>query len=399
MVQTQPADATSPVAPDMTVHVTSADLEAQHDQLRAAPMHVQALIVDGPPQVFQGFGRCTVDASIIRIFKGADIVNVGSLLRLALPCSSVQNGRVWRDRDLIHHGFVFRGELTPGRIIEAYLDHFGPRLGYRLAGFPTERSTAQEERYTFLSAASLQSRLLIPPRGTPSGRLHFWVSGDLFGQALKLVHQGLPLEGPTPDYTALTLDPSSFDDRGQEHPPAFSTRYVAQTVTHPGRPGRLYRILYDPNTWRTRVDEFDQAGKSTGLAQYGDAFSGMMFIADTKAHTVSTVLRLGGQRDESWLGTGLLGLSPIFQSWQLQSEGSKIVAKERCMAYHIVEERWSPHEFTDKGHICITDAGLTLETNDVFFGTLPFVTVKVAYLDPMDASEFNLPQGWLNLKN
>ncbi len=74
MMQTQSANATIPVAPDMIVHVTGADLEAQHDQLRAAPVHVQALILDEPGELFPGFGRCTVDASVIRIFKGASIL-------------------------------------------------------------------------------------------------------------------------------------------------------------------------------------------------------------------------------------------------------------------------------------------------------------------------------------
>jgi hypothetical protein len=400
MMQTQSANATIPVAPDMTVHVTSADLEAQHDQLRAAPVHVQALILDEPGELFPGFGRCTVDASVIRIFKGASTLRAGSLFRLAIPCSSALNGRVWRDRDPKHEGSVFRGELTRGRIIEAYLDHFGPRRGYRLAGFPTERSTAPEERYTFLSAASLESRLPVPPPGKPSGKLHFWVSGDLFGQALKRVHQGLLLAGPAPDYPALTLDPSSFDDRGQEQPPAFPTRYVAQTVTHPDHTGRQYRIIYDPDTWRTRVDELGAAGSPTSHVQYGDAFAGMMFDADTRAHTVSTVAHLGGQRGGTWLGAALLGMSPVDRSFQLRSEGSQTVANVRCTAYQMLQERWKPHAFLDEGHLCISDAGLVLETDGVsFFGTLPYVTVKVEYLDHVDASEFNLPRGWLLLKN
>ncbi len=383
----------------MTVHVTGADLEAQHNQLRAAPVHMQALILNDPPEVFIGVGRCTMDASVVRAFKGAPTLPAGSLFRLAIPCGSTPNGRVWRDRDPVHEGSVWRGELRHFRIIEAYLDHFGPRLGYRLAGFPTEGSTAPEERYIFLSAASLQPRLPVPPPGKPEGKLHFWSSGHVLELAAERVQKGLPLAGPTPDFPALTLDLAAFEDRGHEQPPAFPTRYVAQTVTHPGIPGRQYRILYDPNTWRTRVDELDQAGKPTGLAQYGDAFSGMMFNADTKAHTVSTVLHLGGQRADTWLGTGLLGMSPISQSWQLQQQESKIIASERCTAYHMVQERWNPHAFLDEGHICITDAGLVLEADNALFGTLPYVTVKVEYPDHIGATEFNLPQGWVVVKD
>ena len=397
-MQMQAANALSPVPPDTTIHATAADVEAQRDQLRAAPLHVQALILGGPPKI--GNGRCTVDASIIRIFKGADIVRAGSPCRLAIPCSSFQNRRVWRDRDLIHQGSVFSGELTPRRIIEAYLDHFGPRLGYRLAGFPTEGSTAQEERYAFLSAPSVQPRLPVPPPGTPSGKLHFWVSGNVFGQALKRVHQGLPLAGPAPDDLALTLDPASLGDRWQESPPAFPTKYAAQTVTHPGRPGRQYRVLYDPDTWRTRVDELDAAGNLTGVVQYGDAFTGMMFDADAKAHTVSIVAHLGSEHGGNWLGAGLLGMSPNHQSLQLRSEGSKTVANAHCTAYHLVEERWNPHAFLDQGRFCITNAGLVVEADGVSdFGTLPYVTVKVEYPEHADASAFNLPQGWPVLEN
>jgi hypothetical protein len=134
--------------------------------------------------------------------------------------------------------------------------------------------------------------------------------------------------------------------------------------------------------------------------QYGDAFSGMMFDADTKAHTVSTVARLGGEGGATWLGAGLLGMSPVDRSSLLRSEGSKTVASVRCTAYQMLQERWKPHAFLDEGHLCITDAGLVLEAGGVsFFGTLPYVTVKVEYLDHVDASEFDLPQGWLFLKN
>jgi hypothetical protein len=393
MMQAHSTSATTPAPPDMTVHVTAADLEAQHDQLRAAPVHVQALILDDPAEVLR-FGRCTVDASVIRSFKGWEILPVGSLFRLTIPCDPAQNGRVWRARDAVHEGRVFRRELTRGRIIEAYLDHFGPRLGYRLAGFPTEGSTAPEERYVFLSAASLQPRLPVPPTGNPSGKLHFWVSGRLLEQVAERVLHGLPLAAPAPDYPALTLDPAGFEDRGQERPPAFPTRYVAQTITHPDRPGLEYRVLYDPDTWRTRVDELDATGKPTSLVQYGDALADMMFQADTKAHTLSKIFDNGGQHGESWLGTGLLGLSPILQSWQLQREGSKVIANAQCTSYHIVQERWNPHGFLDEGHICLTDNGLALETNDVFFGPRPYVTIKVEYPEHVDASEFDVPEGW-----
>lgn len=399
MMQEQPANATTPVPPDMTVHVTAADLEAQHDQLRAAPVHLQMLLLDNPAE---GYGNCIMDASVVRIFKGAATLRAGSVFRLAIPCTSFEGEHVWRDHDPAHIGRVSKRELTQGRIIEAYLDHFGPRLGYRLAGFPTEGSTAPEERYAFLSVASLQPHLSVPPPAKPSGTLHFWVSGHVLEQAAEGAQRKLPLAGPIPDFPAFTLDPCNFQDRGREQPPAFPTKYVAQTITHPDRPGRQYRMLYDPDTWRSRVDELDAAGNPTNLVQYGDAFAETMFNVNTKTHTVSKKISdigVGGHQGESWLGTGELGLSPILQSWHLQEAGYKIIAKLRCLDYHIVQERWNPHAFLDEGHICLTDDGLALETDDTFLGPRPYVTIKVEYLSHLDASEFNLPQGWPIVKN
>jgi hypothetical protein len=150
MMQAHSTSATTPAPPDMTVHVTAADLEAQHDQLRAAPVHVQALILDDPAEVLR-FGRCTVDASVIRSFRGWDILPAGSLFRLTIPCDPSQNGRVWRDRDTVHEGRVFRGELTLGRIIEAYLDHFGPL-----------RSCSRNKRRVFWSATLRHDQSGIP---------------------------------------------------------------------------------------------------------------------------------------------------------------------------------------------------------------------------------------------
>jgi hypothetical protein len=398
ILQTHLANATSPVTPDMTVNVTGADLEAQRNQLRAAPVHLQALLLDGPPEIFPALGRCTIDASVIRVFKGADLLRAGSLFRLAIPCSASQYGRVWRDHEPVHTGYVFKGELKPGCIIEAYLDHFGPRLGYRLAGFATEQSTAPEERYAFLSAASVQPRLPVPPPGKPVGKLHFWVSGHRLEQAMARIQQKLPLAGPAPEYPALTLDPSNFEDRGQERPPAFPSRLVAQTVTHPDRPGRQYRILYDPDTWRTRVDEMDMAGNPTGLVQFGDAFSGMIFKADAKTHTAS-LLHLGGRHADIWLGAGMAGLSPVMPSWQVAKTGSKSVAGTPCTDYRLQQQRWNPRAYLNEGHICMTDAGLVLETNNTFFGTLAYVTVKVQYPDHIAASEFSVPQGWKIVTN
>ncbi len=322
-----PADATSPLMPPPHL-----DIQYQRAFLRNAPIHLQAQIialgVSYP-------ARCSleVEAGAVKVFKGAAQIPEGRHFLLILPSCETPPGTA--------AGRPGHPWPQPGMFFEAFLRHFGPPIGYHLAGFDT--ADAPEERFRVIDHATDLPQINLPP---------------------------MP---PGSKMTAASYveDP----DPGLQSPPRFTQRDATVVFTQPERPGETFRAYYEARSWRTRVETVAPEGETR--YRLSDGFGQWSVVVSPR--------RQEYQPDSKGGWTGFVG---IYDSDQLLPGGADQIAGLTCQKYTISFRNYPPSEALAR--FCTTDFGLPLRMESHFLG-YENVDVKQVTLGAVPDSLFQLP--------